>query len=288
MARDDIASRIHDWVNRGDAAVAELMPLHAALNDVPGAHHHRRALMVLSTACLGSTGSVLHLVDAVRLWDGELVMRSVVEGSVKFGYLLESERTFIVRCIEYHDALPAITRLRRHTRAAEALKALEQVDDEGVRPLRDLLLSDDELAEINAAYPRETRRKIEQRWGFTALVEAVSKRGRVFGPTARSWLHTYSTASELQHMTFEGASMPLERDRRPNHRRAAIELAHAARLIDDCFHLTFLRVFAIFRFLRRDPRPLFEVELRQGPFLAELAEARREWEQVEYGSPLEA
>lgn len=277
-----ISPRIQDWVNRGDRAVAELMPLHSAMNDLPGAHRHRRALMLLSNACLGSSGTVLHLVEGLRLWDAELVMRSVVEGTVKFGYLLESPATFTARCIEFSDALPAIAWLRRHSRAAEALKALGGADEADARPFRDLLLSEDELAGIRAAYPREMRKDIERRWGFTALVDAVSKEGGAFGPTARLLLHGYSVASELQHMSHTGTDMPLERDKRSDERRKAIEFAHAAKLVEDCFHFTFLRVIVILRFLKRKTDVLKQVELRHASLIEELEQAAQEWKRIEY------
>lgn len=282
MVRTAEVARIQDWANRCDVAVAELMPLHAALNDLPGAPRHKRALMLLSTACLGSTGTVLHLVDSTRLWDAELVMRAVVEGTVKFGYMLESPATYTARCIEHTDALPAIAWLRRHQRAAEALRALAGTTDEEARPFRDLLLSDEELDQIRSAYPRELRRNMERRWGFTTLVEAISKEGGAFGPTARVLLHGYSVASDLQHMSYAATDMPLERDRRSGQRRAAIELAHAAKLVGDCFHFTFLRVIVLLRFLKLSTDGLRKVETRHSTLIDELAEAGREWERIEY------
>jgi hypothetical protein len=169
----NVHPKINDWVIRGDQAIAELMPLHSALNDLSGTPRHKRAIMLLSTACLGSSGTVLHLVEYGRLWDAELVMRSLVEGTVKFGYLLEHPNTFTSRCMEFADVLPTIALLRRHDRAAEALKALPGTDEVNTRPFLDLLLSGEEISEIRATYPRQMRRDIERRWGFAALVDSV-------------------------------------------------------------------------------------------------------------------
>lgn len=260
------------------------MPLHAPLKDLPGMHRHKRALMLLSTACLGSTGSVLHLVEGMRLWDAERVMRSVIEGTAKFGYLLESPSTFTARCIEYRDVLPAIAKVRWHTHASEALKALAGTPGGELRAYKDLLISDEEVAEIRAAYPREMRKDIERRWGFTALVDAVSQPGGAFGPTGRLLLHGYSIGSHLEHMSYEGTDMPLERDQRPKERRDAIELAHAAKLIGDCFQFTFLRALAVHRFLTLDFNALLAVEARHKALVGELEEAGSEWERIEYAS----
>jgi hypothetical protein len=45
----------------------------------------------------------------------------------------------------------------------------------GKQPYRDMILSPDELSETRLKYPREVRRQMEGRWGFTELVTAISK-----------------------------------------------------------------------------------------------------------------
>jgi hypothetical protein len=163
------------------------MPLHSALNELPVPARHKRAVMLLSTACLGSSGAVLHLVEYNRLWEAELVMRSVVEGTVKFGHLLEHPDTFTARCIEFAEVLPAVALLRRHKRAGELLKALEDVPEVNTRTFRDLRLTDDEISQINAAYPHQTRRDIERRWGIHGSDRlGVTARGSVW--TNRAYL----------------------------------------------------------------------------------------------------
>lgn len=276
---------IQRWAHECATALRELMPLHSPLRKLPGGHRHRRAMVMLSTACLSSTDSVLYLVHGLRLWDAERVMRSVVEGTVKFGYLLESENAFLAHAIEYADVLPEISKLKWHAKAQEALNALgDEVGNGNLRPYRDVLLNESEIAAIQAAYPRNMRRDIERRWGFTALVNAVTAPGGAFGPTGRVLLHGYSTASHLQHMSHEGAELPVERDRRPSERREAIELAHAARLVSDCYEFTWLRVAAILKLLKRRPDDLFAMKEKHKTLLSDLHAAGEVWSRVEYGS----
>ena len=68
------------------------------------------------------------------------VMRSVLEGTLKFLYLLESPSTFTARCIEYNDALPAIAMVKWHDKAVAAIKAHSDPSEPELRPYRDLLL----------------------------------------------------------------------------------------------------------------------------------------------------
>jgi hypothetical protein len=267
---------------RGFCAFRELMPLHAPLNDLVGSLRHRHAMRALSSACLRGTDSALYLVHGLRLWDAELVLRSVLEGTLKFGYVLESPATLTIRCVEYSDTLPSIAKLRWHDKATAALTAVRNPHADEWQPFRELLLPEEEVERTRAAYPRKMRAEVEGRWGFTALVNAVSKQGGAFGPGAKSVLHSYSVASHLQHMSCEGVDLPFERDTRPQARREAIELAHAARLVSDCFHYTFHRVGAVLRFFGRPTDQLEDVRARHQPLLAELKEAGVEWTRIEY------
>jgi hypothetical protein len=276
--------RIRTWALLGDNAVADLKPLYAALGDLPGGPHDRRALMSLSAACLGSTTSVLYLVAGKRLWDAELVMRSVIEGTLKFGYLLETPADFSARCGEYREALPALAKLKRHKKAREAIAALADSGEAGARPYRDVLLEEPELAEIRTTYPHDMRRDLERRWGFPALVRSVSAKSGAFGPTTQALWYSYAVASELQHMSHDGTEMLLERDSRPKDNRQAIELAHAAKLVGDCFHLATLRVVALLRFLGRPTEAALAVNDRHAPLTDELAKAYSDWLDIEYSA----
>lgn len=210
------------------------------------------------------------------------MMRSIVEGTAKFAYILESPATIVQRSIEYRDVLPTISKLRWHAKAVAALAALGNDGSVGQQPFRDLLLSESEVAEIRAAYPRDMRRNVERRWGFTELIAAISKPGGAFGPVGEALLHSYSVSSHLIHMSYEGVDMPLERDQRNHQRREAVELAHAARLISDCFQFTFLRAGAIFRFLGKPEMSLFDIQNRHSKLFEELRQATRDWEETEY------
>lgn len=211
------------------------------------------------------------------------VMRSVLEGTLKFLYLLESPSTFTARCIEYNDALPAIAMVKWHDKAVAAIKAHSDPSEPELRPYRDLLLEDHVVANLRATFPRQMRREIKARWGFTELLKAVSRDGGALGPSGPVFLHTYSVASHLHHMTHEGTDMPFERDKRSAQRRNAIHVAHAARLVSDCFYYSLFRLGALYRFFKNPRLVGPEMMERHKDLLHELSQAEVNWRGVEYG-----
>jgi hypothetical protein len=276
--------RIRDLAQRGYAALFSLARFMKPLNDVVAESRHKRALMALATACLRESETIIFLVQGRRVWSADVLMRSVLEGSVKFAYILESPATFAARCIEFRDVLPAIAKLRWHGKAEEWLNAVGENGSREQRPYRDVLLSEQELEELRTTYPRELRNAVEGRWGFTSLLTAISKPTGAFGPIGRSLLHPYSMASHLIHMSYEGSDLPLERDSRPEERRDAIGVAHAAVLISDCLDFAHVRANAVYRFTGISPEALYAELKSQRPLRDDLSTLVREWERIEYGT----
>lgn len=268
-------------------AMLGMAPAFQPLMSIPAKKEHQDSLKRLSTACLGNSQSVLYLVRGLRLWDAEIVLRSVFEGTIKFAYLLESPSTLDERCHEYSEALPTISKLRWHMKSEEALKALGDQGEPSRQPFREILLTEAEIEALRKQYPREVRQRIEARWGFTELVAAMSRPGGALGSVGRSALHSYMVSSHLIHMTDEGVWMPYERDIRPQARRDAITLGHASRLMSDCLELTFLRAISIRRFLGISPKDLFEIRARNEKVFDELHKAGEQFTEVEYGKKQE-
>lgn len=275
---------IQQLAYEANEALLEIAAAYQPLALIRSKKEHLRALMLLSTACLGNSQSVLYLVRGLCLWDAEIVIRSVFEGSMKFIYLLENPAAFEERCREYCEILPNISKLRWHTKSTDALNALGDQGELWHQPFRDILLSDAEIETIRKQYPREVRRKIEARWGFTELVVAMSRSGGALGNVGRSVLHSYMVSSHLAHMTLEGVLMPLDRDMRSQPRRDAVTFGHASRLMSDCLELAFLRAFSIRRFLGTSPEDLFEVRTRNRKLFDELQKAGEQFTEVEYGN----
>jgi hypothetical protein len=80
--------RIKRFAVLGNQALLDLMPLNAPLKEIQAEHNHKRALMLLSTECLGRSQTIFYLVLGLRLWDAEIVSRALFEGTVKFAYIL--------------------------------------------------------------------------------------------------------------------------------------------------------------------------------------------------------
>lgn len=275
---------LKEWAARTQKALHETMPLLGAYCVSPSTHDAAGlATHELSVSCLMSSESAMLLVAYERLWDAEVVVRTVWEGSLKFAYICTpAAAARAARAAEFTDVLPAVGRLRWHERAKEALAG--DLGHAELRPYSDFILSPKEEASLRQAHPRQQRQRLEQQWSFNGIVRALAADGLAEGQDLLpSLLYAYRASSHLVHKSGEGVSMVSDREQREERRRVPLIRSQAARLCSDVFHLGVLRVHTALRQAALNAQPLQEYLARFAPLVAEWSESYQTWYRVEYG-----
>jgi hypothetical protein len=165
------------------------------------------------------------------------------------------------------------------------IRTLPSLNDDalrGWRPIRDLLLSADEFAELSGRDDKVARRNLERRWGFAGLIGELSRSADTYFEGLGALAHSYSMASHIQHADIVGASIALERDRRSARRREAIHLAHEGRLLSDLLDFLFLRLAIGSRFVGADMSQLVSVRVAIDEARAPFRSAAEDWHRIEY------
>jgi Family of unknown function (DUF5677) len=266
-----------------DAAILETLPLYEPVASSKFLTQDQNALLSqLSTACLGATAATLHLIENDRIWEAETILRSVAEGSLKFVYLVSSPQGFVSRYREYAEALPDIAVLRTHERARELIELSGDPSAPQLQPYRELLVPQDRLDLLRQQYPRDVRGKIEQAWSFSGLVSTLSQSKLKGADLFGALLYGYWSANQIAHMTWEGVSMPVERRMRDEARRQAVEDAHAARILSDCYSYNVLRLHTGLEFVGADLAPLRALLADHEPKLSQSKNLWKDWHDLEY------
>jgi hypothetical protein len=228
--------------------------------------------------------SVLLLVGNVRLWDADVLVRSVVEGSLKFTFLLIGDETERKQKLhEFADVLFEMSALKRNSRLEEILKVLQDPNADEWRPFREMLLSPGSIAALKTKYPRDVRRAVEQRWSFGAICSALRRSGTPGLSQLGHMMFNYGMSSHIAHQDSVGIGMVWERNGRSQERRDAVELAHGARLITDVCMMSWLRARMLFTRCNLDVsllKPLYE---RVNDLHRRTKPAMIHFDSVEYG-----
>lgn len=271
-----------EWAERALMATRSLLPRMSPVSTYRGWQpRERQTVSFLLTATARASESAFLLCAYGQLWDAEVLVRSALEGSLKLAYLLQGRETFAARHSEYADQLFEIALLKDHRKAQSLLAAVPDPDAPRWRPIRDLLLPDNEVAELSARH-KAARRDLESRWGFTGLVAELSRSGDPNFKGVGALAHSYSMASHVQHADMVGASIALERDHRPTERRDAVHLAHEGRLLSDLLDFLFLRLAVGYRFVAADMSQLVDMKAAIDEARAPFRQAAEQWLRIEY------
>lgn len=248
-----------------------------------GDHETDSSLAVLSNLCISLSDSALGLTVGRRLWEADILLRSVFEGTAKFVFLCQpNDHERRRRVEEYKETLPKIAALRDHSHADDVLKHVGDTNADEWRPLRDLLLSPEELAQRRGEFPRSARSTLEQRWSFTELVrELTGSSGEVLKGFALL-LHNYGMSSHVAHADWIGASMVWERQTRSADQIQAIEFAHAGRLLVDVITAATLRVMAAYKYKGLASEPVLRAFDATAPLREEVRVSGQRWRDAEY------
>ncbi|WP_208451552.1 hypothetical protein, partial [Burkholderia gladioli] len=147
-------------------------------------------------------------------------------------------------------------------------------------------MPDEQLAELRDRYPKQERNALEQKWGFTGLIQSLSTSGDPAFSGFRGLAHGYSVSSHIAHADYIGASIPMDRDFRHAERSKGAHLTHLARLLSDSCTCLYLRLVVGYRFVGEDLQPISEAGRRMDELCAPFGPIYQEWLNREYAGEL--
>jgi hypothetical protein len=237
--------------------------------------------------CQLSSESVLLLVQAQKEWDADLISRAVMEGSLKYTYMLQGDPAELkTRAVEYWHLLPRFAAIRRSERAKRFLAEIENAQDPEWRPIRDLIMDDDDVALVRQNHNRQKRQELEEAWSFSGICRSFSKSSNEGLRKLVYLAHGYGMSSHLLHKDGDGVGIVWDRYRRDPEEQAAVRLAHAGRIVSDICAFSRLRLLYLLRACKQPEceKTILEIDERYDDVLfSELAKAGRHFTEAVYG-----
>lgn len=205
----------------------------------------RYVLKQIPISCHTTSESILILLANNRLWDNEMLIRSVLEGTLKFLYLtVGSDEEREKKIDEYWNLLPNINKIKRSSRAEEIYKYLPDniAQKNDMKFIGRVILTEEEIQELREKYPRKYRKELEHRWSYSEIIKELSKQDK--HKAFSGMFHGYGIGSHLIHQDADAINYLIDHNQRIPERRIAKELAHGCRLISDVMTFSVLRLYA--------------------------------------------
>lgn len=160
----------------------------------------------LFTALHSTSESALILLENQAVFDADILLRTIMEGTIKYCYLMQgSEAEREGKYHEYKISLYEIEKLKDHQKAMEALEILEQYSQNSLTPFEAQILPDNAVDSLRQKYPREVRKKLEQKWSYQSLLRDLASIADEYKAQLGS-LSTYALTSHFCHFDWTGVS----------------------------------------------------------------------------------
>ncbi|AIW40950.1 DUF5677 domain-containing protein [Paenibacillus polymyxa] len=224
--------------------------------DLDISENHRYVLKQLPVSCQLTSESSLVLIANLRLWDNEMLLRSIMEGTIKFVHLtLGTNEERESKINEFWEVLPAISEIKRTKRAKALVDSLPEPLNSDMVFIKDVILDDEIMEELEKRYPRKFRKEVEQRWSYSEIVKELSQ--HPLYSNLNGMFHSYGIGSQLIHQDANAINLLIDHNSRSADRREAKELAHGCRQISDIITFAAMRYFAYSKLYNEDIEKLF-------------------------------
>lgn len=190
---------------------------------------------------------VSFLVSWGYSWDAEIILRSFYETAAKILFICFAEDEDKAKLIdEFWNKLGSIND-RRRARKAEFSVHLKEEDDVPNSIFE--ALRDERLFDLNAKGNKAERKRLEQKWSFSEIIEALDGRTLDGKPLVgmKSVLHIYGICSHLAHADSAAMELMADRALRPKDELRLLEAGHISRILSDQVSLTWFCAEALRR-----------------------------------------
>ena len=237
----------------------------------------------LQLRATSTSDSALKLISELKLWDAEILIRTVLESTVRLAFICLDAHEAESRASEFLNTLPDIAHLKRHRRIEDSLERVEDPELDRWRPLQDMLLDQEQLDDLRTRLPRAERNRVVGRWGVAQIAGTFGRHDSAFRDLA-AISHSYGMSSHAAHQDGDAILTMSERELRSEERISSIELAHGAREIGDLLTFQMIRALAAYRLYGLETDAVLGVHSECEPLLEEMKEAHAAWQAIEYQS----
>lgn len=225
----------------------------------------------LFTTLHSTSESILILLLNHSIFDADVLLRTVFEGTIKYCYLMTGtidERK--EKYMEYKIQLVDIAKISDHKKAIESIEILREFSSNNTKPFEGDILPDDKLLELKKQYPKKEQDKLKQKWSYQALLRSLAKKNRIYEAQLGT-LSSYSLMSHFCHYDWTGVSSRNAQIIESGDPDAIIfDIMHSIRIISNVLSMELLRVMEYMNGNKANLPEVVELYIKVFKFVSEL------------------
>ena len=114
--------------------------------------------------------SILVLLMNQAVFDADILLRTTMEGTVKYCFLMTGEsKERLQKIKEYKEELSEIDALTDHKKAVETVEILKEFSYNSTKPFELSILPDDVFHDLENRYSAKRRNELKHKWSYQYL-----------------------------------------------------------------------------------------------------------------------
>lgn len=197
----------------------------------------------LFTSLHSTSESILILLLNQAIFDADVLLRTVMEGTIKYCYLMTGtadEKN--EKYIEYKVKLTDIDKILDHNKAVEAVNILKEFSKNSTKPFELSVLSDEELSVLTKKYPKKERDALKRKWSYQSLLRSLAHSYPEYEAQLGT-VSTYSLTSHFCHYDWTGfSSRNAQIMNSVKHDAIVFDIMHCNRILSNVLSMELFRV----------------------------------------------
>jgi hypothetical protein len=190
--------------------------------------------------CSMISQTAITLASSDALWEGEILMRTISEGTMKLLYICCDLTTVSKKLIEYREELPTYSISKDSSRAdyINSVDGLDEVSKNIYTSLNDFVTPFEKS--------KKERNEVERKWSYLEMLNQIEKTGNPGFCKISALAYKYGLSSHLVHADYDAIGIVWGREFYKQPERDFLNRAHICALLSDILSMTFLRAKTIF------------------------------------------
>lgn len=237
--------QVEKYIQQADNFIKQIFFKIAKLNSESNDNNCDTTLSLFASLH-SSSESILVLLLEQAIFDADILLRTVMEGTIKYCYLMtgtteeRKNKEYI-----YRECLTEIDKISDHYKAFDTIKILKEFSNNNTKPFESLLLDKDLLENLQLKYPSKIRKQLKNEWSYQSLLRSLAELANEYKAQLGT-ISTYALTSHFIHYDWTGLNMR-KSNVDENETSILYDLIHSLRILSNTLSFYSFRVMEFLR-----------------------------------------
>ena len=245
MEEMNYRKQVEKYIQQADNFIKQIFFKIAKLNSESNDNNCDTTLSLFASLH-SSSESILVLLLEQAIFDADILLCTVMEGTIKYCYLMtgtteeRKNKEYI-----YRECLTEIDKISDHYKAFDTIKILKEFSNNNTKPFESLLLDKDLLENLQLKYPSKIRKQLKNEWSYQSLLRSLAELANEYKAQLGT-ISTYALTSHFIHYDWTGLNMR-KSNVDENETSILYDLIHSLRILSNTLSFYSFRVMEFLR-----------------------------------------